>query len=184
MICYPSPLTSRWSSVDSWCSLQSGRPARSTTGTSSLRNRRRSCRHPTITVIDTATQYTIGIGATALWDPDIIVSQGSVAAYARCGGLFNIHLTANLPSNLPMKKNLKSVKIWQNYGHESVALLFGPPCRHTRNHPMGPVGRVPSNSGDRGNQVYIWSPPTTATGCHFSLSTAGSLYSASPDVLA
>jgi len=104
MICYPSPLTSRWSSVDSWCSLQYGRPARSTTGTSSLRNRRRSCRHPTITVIDTATQYTIGIGATALWDPDIIVSQGSVAAYARCGGVFNIHLTANLPSNLPMKK--------------------------------------------------------------------------------
>ena len=26
---------------------------------------------------------------------DINVSQGSVAAYARCGGIFDIHLTAN-----------------------------------------------------------------------------------------
>jgi len=34
-------------------------------------------------------------------------SQGSVATYARCGGIFNMHLTANLPRNLPVKKNLK-----------------------------------------------------------------------------
>jgi len=34
---------------------------------------------------------------------DINVSQGSVATYARCGGVFNIHLTANLPRNLPVK---------------------------------------------------------------------------------
>ena len=31
---------------------------------------------------------------------DINVSQGSVATYARCGGIFNIHLTTNLPRNL------------------------------------------------------------------------------------
>jgi len=30
--------------------------------------------------------------------------------------------------NLPMKKIGKSIKIWQNYGHESVAPFFGPPC--------------------------------------------------------
>ena len=36
---------------------------------------------------------------------DINVSQGSVAARARCGGIFNIHLTANLPRNLPVKKS-------------------------------------------------------------------------------
>ena len=35
---------------------------------------------------------------------DINVSQGSVATYARCGGIFNIHLTANLSMNLPVKK--------------------------------------------------------------------------------
>ena len=35
---------------------------------------------------------------------DINVSQGSVATHARCGWLFDIHLTANLPRNLPVKK--------------------------------------------------------------------------------
>jgi len=33
---------------------------------------------------------------------DINVSQGSVATHATCGGIFNIHLTANLPKNLPV----------------------------------------------------------------------------------
>ena len=33
---------------------------------------------------------------------DINVSQGSVATYARRGGIFNIHLTTNLPRNLPV----------------------------------------------------------------------------------
>jgi len=42
---------------------------------------------------------------------DINVSQGSVATYARSGGIFNIHLTANLLRNLPVKKIRKSVKI-------------------------------------------------------------------------
>jgi len=32
------------------------------------------------------------------------VSQGSVAAYAGCGGIFNTYFTTNLPSNLPVKK--------------------------------------------------------------------------------
>ena len=58
---------------------------------------------------------------------DINVSQGSVATYARCSGMFNIHLTANLLGNLPVKKFGKSVNIRQNYGHESVAQVFGPP---------------------------------------------------------
>jgi len=35
---------------------------------------------------------------------DINVSQGSVATCARCGGMFNIHLTANLLTNLAVKK--------------------------------------------------------------------------------
>ena len=58
---------------------------------------------------------------------DINISQGSVATYARCGGILNSHLTANLLINLQWNF-FKSVKIWQNYGHESVAPLFGPPC--------------------------------------------------------
>jgi len=39
---------------------------------------------------------------------DINVSQGSVATYARCGGMFNIHLTANLL--FPVEEFCKSVK--------------------------------------------------------------------------
>jgi len=42
---------------------------------------------------------------------DINVSQGSVATYTRCGGMFTIRLTANLQRNLPRKKFPKSVKI-------------------------------------------------------------------------
>jgi len=43
---------------------------------------------------------------------DINVSQGtwSVATYARCGGIFNIHLTTNLPGSLSVNY-FKSVKI-------------------------------------------------------------------------
>jgi len=40
------------------------------------------------------------------------------------GGMLNIRLTENLLRNLPMKKFSKSVKTWQNYGHESVAPVF------------------------------------------------------------
>ena len=32
--------------------------------------------------------------------------QRSVATYTRCGGMFNMRLTANLPGNLPAKKIL------------------------------------------------------------------------------
>jgi len=51
-----------------------------------------------------------------------------VATYASSGGIFNKHFTANLPGNLHVKKICKSLKIRQNYGHEFVASLFGPPC--------------------------------------------------------
>jgi len=34
------------------------------------------------------------------------VSQGNVATYAWYGGIFDIHLTANFPKNLPVKKIL------------------------------------------------------------------------------
>ena len=57
---------------------------------------------------------------------DINFSQRSVATHVSCGGIFNIHLTANLLRNFPVNLK-KSVKIWQNYGHESVARFFGHP---------------------------------------------------------
>ena len=54
-------------------------------------------------------------------------SQGSVATYARCDEIFDIRLTANLPRNLPVKKFLKSVNNWQNYGHDSMAPFLAHP---------------------------------------------------------
>jgi len=42
---------------------------------------------------------------------DANVSQGSAAIYARCGGIFNTHLTANLPGNLPVKISFFSNKL-------------------------------------------------------------------------
>ena len=44
---------------------------------------------------------------------DINVSQGSVATYAKCDRIFDIHLTANLPRNLSVKFFLKLVNNWQ-----------------------------------------------------------------------
>jgi len=66
---------------------------------------------------------------------DIKVSQGSVSTYARCDGIFNIHLTVNLPRTFQwcfFKNRLRFDRImvmslWPRF--------FGPPsilvhCRH------------------------------------------------------
>jgi len=41
---------------------------------------------------------------------DLNVSQGSVAIYGRCGGIFVNHLTANLPRNLTVKNFLNRLR--------------------------------------------------------------------------
>jgi len=60
------------------------------------------------------------------------VSQGSVATYARFDGIFNIHLTANLLRNLPVKIFLS----WLRFDRIMVISLwpgfFGPLCTCTR----------------------------------------------------
>ena len=38
-------------------------------------------------------------------------SYNSVATYARCGGIFDVHLTAK--RNLSVKESLKSINMWQ-----------------------------------------------------------------------
>jgi len=58
----------------------------------------------------------------------IVISQGSMATYARRDAIFNHHFTANLRRNLSVK-NCKSVKMWQNRGHEFLASLFWPSAR-------------------------------------------------------
>jgi len=42
---------------------------------------------------------------------DINVSQGSVATYARCGGIFSTHLTTNLPVEIFFKNRLSFDRI-------------------------------------------------------------------------
>ena len=60
---------------------------------------------------------------------DINVSQGSVATYARSGGIYNNQLAVNLQRNLLVKRSWKSVKFWQNYGGVCHGHVFGAPCR-------------------------------------------------------
>ena len=54
----------------------------------------------------------------------IHISQGSVATYLRCGGIFKYELVANLPVSLLVKEFLKSVNIWGSYGQEFSVLFF------------------------------------------------------------
>ena len=60
---------------------------------------------------------------------DINVSQGSVATYAGCGRMFNIHLTANLLKNLPVKKIVNRLRFDRKGGFMVMSLwptLFCP----------------------------------------------------------
>jgi len=51
---------------------------------------------------------------------NIDISQGSVATYLRCSGIFKYEFVANLPVSLPVK----SVNIWGSYGQEFSVLFF------------------------------------------------------------
>ena len=63
-----------------------------------------------------------------------------------------MHLTANLPRNLPVKTFCKLVKIRQNYGHESAAPFFGPSCVNIR--AVG-SGDDPSRTDDTASAVVF-----------------------------
>ena len=99
---------------------------------------------------------------------DINVSQGSVATHARCGGRFPFNCKFTQESS--SEKNCKSVKIWQNYGHESVAPFFVHPaytrrvryfttCRWTDRTMagLGAESRAPTLLRNRGcRTLYLW----------------------------
>ena len=55
---------------------------------------------------------------------DIHISQGSVATYLRCGGIFKYDFIANLPLSLSVNEFWKSVNIWRSYGQEFSVLFF------------------------------------------------------------
>jgi len=48
----------------------------------------------------------------------IYISQGSVATQLMCGKIFNNHLIANCPQNLPVKGVWKLVNNWRRYGQK------------------------------------------------------------------
>ena len=98
---------------------------------------------------------------------DINVSPASVATYARCGGIFDIRLTANLKRNLPVKKNLKSVLridrimvmcLWPRF--------FGPPCtcsRPTDGQTDRQIAALPNAPYGRGTINDWWSQWTSGS---------------------
>ena len=50
--------------------------------------------------------------------------QGSVATYLRRGGVYNNKIKKGLLLSLRVKKNLKSVNIWQSYKQERGCLIY------------------------------------------------------------
>ena len=59
---------------------------------------------------------------------DINVSRGSVATYARCGGIFSIRLTIQFPRNLSVKKMLNRFRFDRFDAMSLWPHFFGPPC--------------------------------------------------------
>ena len=57
-------------------------------------------------------------------------------------------------------------RLWCRHGESTSTPR--PRGKHRRDRTTGPVGRVPSNFGEHETGTKcIWSPPTSATGCHF-----------------
>jgi len=48
----------------------------------------------------------------------IYISQGNVATYLRCDGIFKYNFVVNLPVSPPVEVLSKSVNIWGSYGQE------------------------------------------------------------------
>ena len=55
---------------------------------------------------------------------NIDISQGSVATYLRCGGIFKYDFVANFLQSLTVKEFRKSVNILGSYGQEFNVLFF------------------------------------------------------------
>jgi len=64
------------------------------------------------------------------------VSQGIVATYARYGGIFNIHLTANLLRNLLLKFFLSRLRFDRIMVMSLWPRFFGPPCVYINDYLM------------------------------------------------
>jgi len=57
------------------------------------------------------------------------ISQGSVATFVRCGGIFNVDFIVNLLESLSVKELWKSVSIWRSYWQKcGYPFLLDHPC--------------------------------------------------------
>ena len=80
---------------------------------------------------------------------DINVSQGSVAIYARCGGMFNTTLTINLLRNLPSEKIVNRLRfdrimvkrLWPRFLAHPVYLVRGAPLAANQPHASAAINR-------------------------------------------
>jgi len=61
---------------------------------------------------------------------DINVSQDSVATYARCSGIFNMHLTANLPRTFQWNNFVNRLRFDRIWSLVCGPRFFGPTCRY------------------------------------------------------
>jgi len=92
---------------------------------------------------------------------DINVSDGSVATYARCGGTFNILLTANLPGNHPV--NFLNRLRFDRIMVMSLWPPFWPTMYiHRRKLLLGPGAQAPPHFYEHGARLYD-EPPTFVT---------------------
>ena len=64
----------------------------------------------------------------SFYRPDVLPAAQPTASKHWRQGIFNNHFTANSLKSLPMEKIWKSVKIWENHGHEFGGVVFGLPC--------------------------------------------------------
>ena len=55
---------------------------------------------------------------------DIHISQGSVAIYLRCGGIFKYEFVANLPVSLPVKNFENRLTFGEVMGKNLVSCFF------------------------------------------------------------
>ena len=60
---------------------------------------------------------------------DIHISQGSVATYLRCGGIFKYDFVANLPMSLPVKKFENRLTFGEVMGKSLVSCFSETQCR-------------------------------------------------------
>ena len=73
---------------------------------------------------------------------DINVSQSNVATYARCGGIFNIHSTANLLRNFTEKKFLNRLRFDRNMVMSLWRRFFWPTLYRQVLHARGAGGGI------------------------------------------